>query len=380
MLSIGVIGRSRKENERRVPIHPDQLDWLADEVRAGLRFEKGYGQAFDVSDAAIAERSGGVADRETLFAEADVILLAKPMLEDLEAMHEGGILWGWPHCVQQQALTQAAIDRRLTLIAWEAMHKWNSDGRFDMHIFNRNNELAGYASVMQAMSLRGIDGNYGPRRRALVLGFGSVGRGAALALRRLGVTDVTVFTQRNSPLVVDQIPGPEYRHFERSDRGLVAVESNGDRRPFLDAMADADIIVNAVLQDTDHPLMYLNEGEVDALKDGSLIVDVSCDEGMGFPFARPTSFSDPIFRVGRAWYYAVDHSPSLFWDSASWEISTALTPILPIVMSGPERWAESLTITRAIEIRDGVIQNPAILSFQNRAQDYPHEVLDYPAR
>jgi alanine dehydrogenase len=373
MLSIGVIGRSRKENERRVPIHPGQLDWLSEEVRAGLRFEQEYGAAFDVSDSAIAERTGGIASREELLAEADVILLAKPMLEDLEAMREGGILWGWPHCVQQQALTQAAIDRRLTLIAWEAMHKWNRDGHFDMHIFNRNNELAGYASVMQAMALRGIDGNYGPRRNALVLGFGSVGRGAALALRRLGVTDVTVYTQRNSPLVVDQMPGPGYRHFERSEQGLVAVAPNGDRRPFVEEMAGADIVVNAVLQDTDNPLMYLQEGEVDALKGGSLIVDVSCDEGMGFPFARPTSFSDPVFRVGPVWYYAVDHSPSLFWDSASWEISTALTPILPIVMGGPERWAESLTITRAIEIRDGVIQNPSILSFQNRAAEYPHD-------
>lgn len=375
MLSIGVIGRSLKENERRVPIHPGQLDWLSEEVRMGLRFEQGYGEAFDTPDASIAERTGGVASREALFAESDVILLAKPMLEDLEAMREGGILWGWPHCVQQQALTQAAIDRRLTLIAWEAMHKWNGDGHFDMHIFNRNNELAGYASVMHAMALRGIDGNYGRRRRALVLGFGSVGRGAALALRRLGVTDVTVFTQRNSPLVVDQMPGPEYRHFERDAQNLFAVDPDGHRRPFLEEMADADIVVNAVLQDTDKPLMYLHEGEVDALKSGSLIVDVSCDEGMGFPFARPTSFSDPIFRVGPVWYYGVDHSPSWFWDSASWEISTALTPILPIVMGGPERWAESLCITRAIEIRDGVIQNPAILSFQNRAAEYPHEVM-----
>ncbi len=44
-------------------------------------------------------------------------------------------------------------------------------------------------------------------------------------------------------------------------------------------------------------------------------------------------------------------------------------------MGGPDRWAESQTITRAIEIRDGVIQNPAILRFQNRGETYPHESL-----
>ena len=64
---------------------------------------------------------------------------------------------------------------------------------------------------------------------------------------------------------------------------------------------------------------------------GSLIVDVSCDEGMAFEWARPTGFSDPMFTVGgNINYYAVDHSPSYLWNSASWEISEALLGFLPI--------------------------------------------------
>ena len=59
----GVIGTSRKESERRVPIHPGQLDWIPDEVRGQLRFEAGYGEPFDVSDEALAASTGGVADR-----------------------------------------------------------------------------------------------------------------------------------------------------------------------------------------------------------------------------------------------------------------------------------------------------------------------------
>ncbi len=375
MLTIGVIGKSRKAHERRVAIHPAQIDWIPEEVRAALRFETGYGEPFEVDDETIAARTGGVADRDELFAHSDVVLLAKPVLDDLLAMRDGGILWGWPHCVQQSAITQTAIDKRLTLIAWEAMHKWSRDGHFEMHIFNRNNEIAGYAAVLDAMRLRGIDGNYGPHRKAVVVGFGSVGRGSVQALMRLGVTDISVFTQRSSPLVVDQIAGPEYRHMEHDDDGrLVAINPGSPTHPFIDELAAADIIVNATLQDTDEPLMYMSEDEVGALRPGTLIVDVSCDEGMGFPFARPTTFSDPVFRVGSAWYYAVDHTPSYLWDSASWEISNSLIPILPIVMGGPERWAESQTISRAIEIREGVVKNPAILRFQDREGDYPHTV------
>ena len=63
---------------------------------------------------------------------------------------------------------------------------------------------------------------------------------------------------------------------------------------------------------------------------GSLIVDVSCDEGMGFEWARPTTFDDPMFTVAdRVDYYAVDHSPSYLWNSATWENSEALLPFLP---------------------------------------------------
>jgi alanine dehydrogenase len=97
---------------------------------------------------------------------------------------------------------------------------------------------------------------------------------------------------------------------------------------------------------------------------------------MGFEWARPTTFADPMFTVGDgAHYYAVDHSPSLLWDAATWEISEALLPYLPVVMSGPHGWDGDDTITRSIEIRDGVVQNPRILSFQGRTGEYPHAKL-----
>jgi hypothetical protein len=71
-------------------------------------------------------------------------------------------------------------------------------------------------------------------------------------------------------------------------------------------------------------------------------------------------------------YYAVDHSPSYLWNSATWENSEALLPFLQPVLAGRGAWDGNPTIGRAIEIRDGVIQNPAILSFQERAAEYPH--------
>ena len=105
-----------------------------------------------------------------------------------------------------------------------------------------------------------------------------------------------------------------------------------------------------------------------------MTVDVSCDEGMGFGLARPTTFADPTFVVGDnvVLYYAVDHSTSYPWNSATCELREALLPFLPTVLGGPEGWEPIPTVRRAIEIRDGIIQNPAILSFPGRAPQYPH--------
>ncbi|MBL7139192.1 MAG: alanine dehydrogenase, partial [Bacteroidales bacterium] len=115
------------------------------------------------------------------------------------------------------------------------------------------------------------------------------------------------------------------------------------------------------------------EYNADKLMKGTLIIDISCDEGMGFWCAKPTTFEHPMINVDGKFYYSVDHSPSYYWNSASWDISEALLPFLPIVMKGQEAWENDKTISKAIEINNGIIQNQKIISFQNREKEYPHQ-------
>jgi len=371
-LTLGVVSRSRKENEHRVPIHPAHLAQIAPEIRERLIFERGYGEPFGVSDLRLSQLGVGLAAREEILAEAGVVLLAKPLAADLAEVREGGILWGWPHCVQQRDITQVAIDRRLTLIAWEAMFLWNKGGVRDMHIFYRNNEMAGYAGVIHALGLAGLDAHYGRKLRATVLSFGSVSRGAIRALRARGISEIDVYTQRSPWAVQNQVIGCRYVHMVIDGDRVIAEAEDGTRRPLADALTESDVIVNGILQDTERPLMFLNDEDVLRLKPGSLIIDVSCDLDMGFPTARPTSFEEPTFGLGDATYYAVDHTPSHLWQSASWELSRAVLPFIDTVLGGPGAWEENETIARSIEIRGGKIQNEAILKFQGREAAYPH--------
>ena len=377
-LSLGVLGTSSKENEFRLPIHPLHLDRIDADLRRRIVLETGYGERFGVHDGRLAALVSGMLPAAELIDACDIVLLPKPVEDDFGRLREGQVLWGWPHCVQDAAITQTAIDRKLTLIAWEAMNLWDDEGRYSEHIFGRNNEMAGYCSVLHAMQLKGTTGAFGRRLRAAVISFGATARGAVTGLRALGIQDITILTRRSVTAVPPPLPDVAMAHYERDP------EHSGRAIAFTDAgpvslaefISGCDVVVNCVYQDTDAPIIFITSDELSMVEAGALIIDVSCDEGMGFEWAQPTTFDDPMFTVGGGvHYYAVDHSPTYLWNSATWEISNALIPYLRIVMAGPGAWEADETIRRAIEIRDGVIHNPKILSFQGRSPAYPHPRL-----
>ena len=187
-LSLGVMGRSRKENERRLAIHPLHIGRIAADLRERIYLERGYGETLRrLRRAARAERrrAFGPVPSSSRIAMSSCSLSRRPPTSRTCAT--GQVLWGWPHCVQDEEITQLSIDRRLTLIAFEAMNYWAADGSFSLHVFHKNNEMAGYCSVLHALELAGLTGAYGRRLRAAVISFGATARGAVTALNAHGV-------------------------------------------------------------------------------------------------------------------------------------------------------------------------------------------------
>ena len=377
-LTLGVIGTSRKEDEKRVPIHPDHLPRLPEDIRKQLIFEKGYGAPFGLDDDFFVSQSGGVASRHELLAEIGSVIIAKPVLADLQEMREGGFIWGYPHCAQQSDITQTAIDRKLTLIAFEDMFIWSPNGQAGRHTFYKNNEMAGYCAVIHALQLRGIDGHYGNQRKVIIFSFGAVSRGAIYALKAHGFRDITICIQRPDYAVREEILDVHYVRIREGNNGearMVTIEHDGTVRPLSDLISESEIIINGTYQDTDNPIDFVTEDEKDTLKSGSLIIDVSCDEGMGFYFAKPTSFKKPILHIENIDYYAVDHTPSYLWESASRSISAALIVYLSTILEGRDSWMKNSTIQKAINIDDGVVKKESVLTFQNRELNYPHNYI-----
>ena len=375
---MGVIGTSRKEDERRVPIHPEHLKRLPDDIRKHLIFEEGYGLPFNVSDEEIIGQTGGMAPRESLLSDIGNVIIAKPLASDLRAVKSGGVVWGYPHCIQQVEITQIAIDRKLTLIAFEDMFVWKPDGTMGRHTFYKNNEMAGYSAVIHALQLKGIDGHYGNQRKVIIFSFGAVSRGAIYALKAHGFRDITICIQRPDHEVREEVLDVNYTRIEKgglNESRLKVVEHDGKERPLIDLIGESDIIINGTYQDTNDPIDFVIEDEKDRMKPGALIIDVSCDQGMGFYFATPTTFKEPLLKIEQIDYYAVDHTPSYFWESASRSISAALIVHLKAVMQGPIGWQKNITIKNAINVSNGVVLKDEILDFQHREKKYPHLLL-----
>jgi N5-(carboxyethyl)ornithine synthase len=377
-LSLGVIGTSKKENEKRVPIHPEHLSRLPEDIRKQLIFETGYGAPFGLDDDFFISQTGGVASRHELLADLGSVIIAKPLLEDLKEIKEGGFIWGYPHCAQQKDITQTAIDRKLTLVAFEDMFVWTPKGQMGRHTFYKNNEMAGYCAVIHALQLRGIDGHYGNQRKVIIFSFGAVSRGAIYALKSHGFRDITICIQRPDYEVREEVLDVHYLRIREGNEGearMVTIEHDGTVKPLSDLISESEIIINGTYQDTDNPIDFVTEEEKDTLQAGSLIIDVSCDEGMGFYFAKPTTFKKPMLHIDKVDYYAVDHTPSYLWESASRSISAALIVYLPTILASRDTWMENPTIKNAINVEDGIIRKESVLSFQNRMPNYPHEFI-----
>lgn len=362
-MKIGIIHSSNKENEKRYPLHIEQILKFSDEELSKLIFEENYPGINQIDQL----RPIIKMKREEVFSSCDLVVLPKPTEQDFCFFKNGQTVFGWLHCVQGREITQVGIDKALTYIAWESMYKWDNKSKL-FHIFQRNNELAGYCAVMHALSLVGdTAGSYGKEKKIAVLGYGSSGKGTIHALKGLGCSDLTVYTRRKKSDISDAITNVKYLQYDIvSDMVLL------DGKQANQVLPNYDIIVNCILQDTDNPITFLSNQDVLGLRKNLLIIDVSCDKGIGFEFAIPTSFENPLRKFNLITYYSVDHTPSYLWEAASYEISEAVFPFIKyMIVNGSYEGNEVLE--KAKEIENGRIVNPKIIRYQKRNCHFPYE-------
>lgn len=300
MKTIGFIN-SHKKNEKRIALLPQDLSNCLD-LTSNLYFENGYGTQLGIQDTQYLKAGAYMASRNNILQNCDIICDVKAGdAEYLNQLADGRTIFGWVHPHVSDELKNTMLKKRFSVYAWEEMME---QGR---QVFYRNNELAGEASVLHAAQCVGTM-LYG--KQAAVIGRGNTAQGAIHALTCNGAS-VTIYGRNQE----DKL---------RADLG------------------NYDVVVNAVLWDpkrTDH---ILSRDALKTMKPNTLLIDVSCDEHGAVETSRPTHLDHPTFIVDGIIHYCVDHSPSIFYQSASQFISTQVSRFIrPLVTESPDSILES---------------------------------------
>ena len=309
---------SHKENEKRRAIIPRDLALIKN--CDYIYIEKGYGDVLGYSDADYQQYGVHISTREEVLKQ-DII--CDPKIGDAEYLNtlQNQVIFGWVHAVQNRDITDVILQQKLTAIAWEDMFE---GGR---HLFWRNNEIAGEAALCHAYLLHGI---FPYNTKVAVIGRGNVARGALRTLNFMGA-DVVVYDRHTEKLLSKEI-------------------------------CEYDVIVNALLWDATRKDHIIYREDLQRMKKGAMIIDVSCDRAGAIETSIPTTLEDPTYVVDGITHYVVDHTPSLFYKTTSECISEVVCRFIDNIVEE----SNNTILTKALSIQDGNIIDQRIVEFQHR--------------
>lgn len=310
--------KSDKENENRIALLPEDAKNI--KHIKNVYIEEGYGLASNISDEEYRKIGCNIVSKNEALNK-DIIV--DPKIGDASYLKNirNKTIFGWIHAIQNRDITDIMINNNLTGYAWEEMFE---DGR---HTFWRNNEVAGEAAVMHAITIYGImpyDTN------VAILGNGNTSRGAYRVLTQLGA-NVKVYTRKMEQL-------------------------------FRKEIDEFDIVVNCILWDVSRKDHIIYKEDLKKMKKGALIIDVSCDRNGGIETSIPTTIENPTYIVDGITHYAVDHAPSLVYKTVSKELSKASYKYIDQLITGDI----DECLNNSLIIKSGVIIDKRISEYQNR--------------
>ena len=348
------IPREIKPLEGRVGLVPDACSEL---VAAGhaVFVERGAGVLSGFDDdqyrAAGANLCSTAAD---LYAAARLIVKVKePVEDDLSYLRGEHILFSYLHLAADPALTRRLQAIGLTAIAFETVQ----DEAGLLPLLAPMSDIAGRLAVQlgtgllhappggKGLLLGGAPG--AERGHVVVIGAGVAGGASVCVAAALGA-QVTVFDRKRERLEAIREIGPN----------VTALYAWPDR---IDAaLRDADLVVGAVLIPGARAPHVVSAGQVSRMSAGSVIVDISVDQGGCIETTRPTDYRTPTYRVDDVIHLAVTNLPGAVPKTASQALSAALSPyLLPLAGGALD---ETPALRRGINVRAGEVCHPALLS------------------
>lgn len=366
------IPREIKTAERRVGLTPDYVAELKiHDHDVIVEHDAGVGAGF-TNDEYIRAGASIVADAESVFNEAEMIVKVKELQPiEIALLQPHHIVFCYLHLAPDPDQTNGLLDSGSTAIAYESVVGTHGDLPLLTPMSQVAGRMAVYAAARCLESPSGgsgvlISGVPGVKPAGVVvIGGGVVGSNSVEMAVGLGA-EVTVLDRNHATLQqLDRRFGPAVRTLYSTNAAIV------------ESVCAADIVIGAVLLRGAKAPHLVTEEMIKQMRSGSVVVDVSIDQGGCIETSRPTTHMDPTYTLHDVIHYCVANMPGAVPRTSTRALNNATLPyILQIADKGlTESMRSDSGLMAGLSVYDGKITEPAVADAMNASYYPPKEVL-----
>jgi alanine dehydrogenase len=353
------VPRERKEDEYRVAITPAGVRELTSTGHT-VYVERDAGVGSSIPDREFAQTGATIlADPDDIWADADLVLKVKePMPEEYSrlGLHPGQVLFTYLHLAASRSCTDALIGGGNTAIAYETVQL--PDGALPLltpmsEVAGRMAPIVGAVHLMHPSGSRGvlISGVPGVlSAKVVILGAGIAGMAAATLAVGLHC-DVYILDRNLERL----------RQVDHHFRGAIETVASSIHA-IEEVCLGADVVIGAVLVVGARTPQLVPDDLVASMNPGSVLVDISVDQGGCFESTRPTTHSHPTFEAKGSLFYCVSNMPGAVPHTSTHAMVNATMPYTIEIAS--HGWRDAVrrdpSLARGVNVVEGKVTYDAV--------------------
>jgi len=366
------IPKEQKVEEYRVGLIPEGVRELTQKEHS-VYVEKGAGVGVGITDDEYKEAGATITDDlDLLYGESELIIKVKePLANECKYLRSGQTLFTYLHLAPTVTLTELLIDSGCTAIAYETV----TSKQGGLPLLAPMSEVAGRMSVQAgAHSLEKPQGGRGVLlsgvpgvvpATVVIIGGGVVGSNAARIALGMQASVIILDKSLERLVELDQM-------FQSKIKTIFSTQAATEEH-----VLNADLVIGAVLVPGATAPKLVSEKIIEAMRAGSVMVDVAIDQGGCFETSRPTTHSDPSYVVHDVVHYCVANMPGAVPRTATYALNNATIPfVLEIAQQGVVKALQNNEHLRAgLHIHKGHITYSAVAEAVGKPYTSPEEAL-----
>lgn len=349
------IPKEIKTHEYRVAITPLGVMELKRDGHTVI-IEKGAGEGSGFLDDEYIKAGADIVDKETIFKGSDLIVKVKePLPIEYDLIREGQIIFTFLHLASNPELTEILLKKRVAGLGYETLQKDST-----LPILAPMSEIAGrMAPIVGSFYLQRIHQGRGvlptgicgvSPAKSLIIGAGVVGLNAARVCMGIGID--TVVINRG----IDRLQKIEEMFLGRVKTLPLTIPN------LQEELKKSDIVIGAILVPGGKTPVLITREMLKTMKKGSVIVDVSVDQGGCTETSRPTTHDNPIYEVDGIIHYTVANMPGAYPRTSTLALTNATLPYIRLIAKdGIEKAIkQDPSIRSSLNTYNGYVTNKAL--------------------